>query len=106
MCQVEEELVMMIASGSITATISQQDGMVRFDTSPASYSSPDMLALLEGGVTAAITLDRQVLGAEKWATHFAMIFTIFGTNSSCLLCSFILSYLMSEVSRNFFVTMS
>ena len=56
----EEELVMMIASGSITATISQQDGMVRFDTSPASYSSPDMLALLEGGVTAAITLDRQV----------------------------------------------
>ena len=51
---------MMIASGSITATISQQDGMVRFDTSPASYSSPDMLALLEGGVTAAITLDRQV----------------------------------------------
>ena len=62
MCQVEEELVMMIASGSITATISQQDGMVRFDTSPASYSSPDMLALLEGGVTAAITLDRQVQG--------------------------------------------
>ena len=53
-------MVMMIASGSITATISQQDGMVRFDTSPASYSSPDMLALLEGGVTAAITLDRQV----------------------------------------------
>ena len=53
---------MMIASGSITATISQQDGMVRFDTSPASYSSPDMLALLEGGVTAAITLDRQVQG--------------------------------------------
>ena len=97
---------MMIASGSITATISQQDGMVRFDTSPASYSSPDMLALLEGGVTAAITLDRQVLATEKWATHFAMIFTLSGTNSSCLLCSFISSYLMSEVSRNFFVTMS
>ena len=67
---------MMIASGSITATISQQDGMVRFDTSPASYSSPDMLALLEGGVTAAITLDRQVLGTEKWTPHFAMIFTL------------------------------
>ena len=64
----EEELVMMIASGSITATISQQDGMVRFDTSPASYSSPDMLALLEGGVTAAITLDRQV--KNKWGRYF------------------------------------
>ena len=89
---VERELVSMIQTGSIHATISQQvcslfcyllmiiveidelicyllnifmllfvkDGMVKFDSNPETYSSPDMLQLLEGGVLAAITLDRQV----------------------------------------------
>ena len=67
---------MMIASGSITATISQQDGMVRFDTSPASYSSPDMLALLEGGVTAAITLDRQVQRGRYFISYHILSYLI------------------------------
>ena len=34
--------------------------MVKFDSNPENYSSPDMLQLLEGGVLAAITLDKQV----------------------------------------------
>ena len=59
--QVEKELVNMIQSGYIHATISQQDGMVRFDTSQGNFSSPEMLALLEDGVSAAISLDKQVL---------------------------------------------
>ena len=58
--QVEKELVNMIQSGYIHATISQQDGMVRFDTSQGNFSSPEMLALLEDGVSAAISLDKQV----------------------------------------------
>ena len=37
-----------------------QDGMVKFDSNPENYSSPDMLHLLEAGVLAAITLDKQV----------------------------------------------
>ena len=53
-------MVNMIQSGSIHATISQQDGMVRFDTSQGNFSSPEMLALLEDGVSAAISLDKQV----------------------------------------------
>jgi len=63
--QVEKELVNMIQSGSIHATISQQDGMVRFDTSQGNFSSPDMLALLEDGVSAAISLDKQVTVMEE-----------------------------------------
>ena len=49
-----------LQAGSIHAAISQQDGMVRFDTDPESYSSPGMLRLLESEVQAAIRLDRQV----------------------------------------------
>jgi len=56
----EREIVEMIKNGSIHATISQQDGMVRFDLNPESYSSPDMLRLVEESVTRAINLDRQV----------------------------------------------
>jgi len=56
----EREIVEMIRAGSIHATISQQDGMVRFDLNPESYSSPDMLRLVEESVTKAISLDKQV----------------------------------------------
>jgi len=63
--QVEKELVNMIQSGYIHATISQQDGMVRFDTSQGNFSSPEMLALLEDGVSAAISLDKQVTVMEE-----------------------------------------
>ena len=38
--------------------------MVRFDTSTENSSSPEMLSLLEDGVTAAIRLDKQV--SESW----------------------------------------
>lgn len=62
---VERELVAMIEAGSIHAAISQQDGMVRFDTDPESYSSPGMLRLLESEVQAAIRLDRQVTRLEE-----------------------------------------
>ena len=41
--------------------------MVRFDTSPENSSSPEMLSLLEEGVSAAITLDRQVDRVDR--TH-------------------------------------
>lgn len=58
--QAEREIVEMIRTGSIHATISQQDGMVRFDLNPESYSSPDMLRLVEESVTTAIALDKQV----------------------------------------------
>lgn len=56
----ESEIVEMIRSGSIHATISQQDGMVRFDLNPESYCSPDMLKMVEESVTKAINLDKQV----------------------------------------------
>jgi len=62
---VERELVGMIEAGSIHATISQQDGMVRFDTNPESYSSPDMLRMLEEEVRAAMALDKQVTKMEE-----------------------------------------
>ena len=39
--------------------------MVKFDSNPENYSSPDMLQLLEGGVLAAITLDKQVTLMEE-----------------------------------------
>ena len=63
--EVEAELVSMIQAGSIQARISQQDGMVSFDTNPDSFSSPAMLGLLEAGVSAAICLDRQVTSMEE-----------------------------------------
>ena len=63
--EVEAELVSMIQAGSIQARISQQDGMVSFDTNPDSFSSPAMLGLLEAGVSAAIFLDRQVTSMEE-----------------------------------------
>jgi len=63
--QVEAELVGMIEAGSIQATISQQDGMVRFDTKSESYSSPAMLHTLEEEVKKAILLDKQVLVLEE-----------------------------------------
>ena len=63
--EVEAELVSMIQAGSIQARISQQDGMVSFDTNPESFSSPSMLGLLEAGVSAAICLDRQVSSMEE-----------------------------------------
>jgi len=62
---VEAELVKMIQSGSIHATISHQDGMVRFDRKQENYSSPVMLRLLEDQVTAAMALDSQVTGLEE-----------------------------------------
>lgn len=58
--QAEREIVEMIKAGSIHATISQQDGMVRFHLNPESYQSPDMLRLVEESVTRAINLDKQV----------------------------------------------
>jgi COP9 signalosome complex subunit 3 len=63
--EVEKELVGMIEAGSIHATISQQDGMVRFDTNPESYSSPKMLQLLEEEVRLAMMLDKQVTQLEE-----------------------------------------
>jgi len=63
--EVEREIVGMIEAGSIHARISQADGMVRFDTDPESFSSPDMLRMLEEEVTLAITLDNQVVGMEE-----------------------------------------
>jgi len=63
--EVEREIVGMISSGSIHARISQADGMVRFDTDPESFSSPDMLRMLEEEVKLAITLDKQVVGMEE-----------------------------------------
>ena len=45
-----------------------QDGMVRFDTSTENSSSPEMLSLLEDGVTAAIRLDKQV--SESWCNIY------------------------------------
>ena len=68
----EKELVNMIQSGYIHATISQQDGMVRFDTSQGNFSSPEMLALLEDGVSAAISLDKQVLLFSYNLTIFSL----------------------------------
>jgi len=65
----ELELVEMIKNRSIHATISQQDGMVRFDLNPESYSSPDMLKLVEEAVNKAITLDKQV----EQLTHEVML---------------------------------
>lgn len=58
-------ILYMIQAGSIQARISQQDGMVSFDTNPESFSSPGMLGLLEAGVSAAICLDRQVSSMEE-----------------------------------------
>jgi len=62
---VEAELVKMIQSGSIHATISHQDGMVRFDRKQENYSSPVMLRLLEDQVNAAMALDCQVTRLEE-----------------------------------------
>merc|ERR1712226_366819 len=55
----------MIEAGSIHATISQADGMVRFDTNPESYSSSDMLRMLEEEVNLAMVLDKQVVTMEE-----------------------------------------
>lgn len=63
--EVEKEIVGMIEAGSIHATISQADGMVRFDTNPESYSSPDMLRMLEDEVKLAMMLDKQVVSMEE-----------------------------------------
>jgi len=63
--EVEKEIVGMIEAGSIHATISQADGMVRFDTNPESYSSADMLRMLEEEVNLAMVLDRQVVAMEE-----------------------------------------
>jgi len=63
--EVERELVGMIEAGTIHATISQQDGMVRFDTNPESYSSPEMLRMLEEEVKEAMLLDKQVTNLEE-----------------------------------------
>jgi len=62
---VEKEIVGMIEAGSIQATISQADGMVRFDTNPEAYSSPEMLRMLEEEVKLAIMLDKQVVSMEE-----------------------------------------
>jgi len=56
----EKEIVEMIREGAIHATISQQDGMVSFDPNPESYSSPEMLRLVEGIASSAITMDKKV----------------------------------------------
>lgn len=56
----EKEIIEMIREGCIHATISQQDGMVSFDPNPESYSSPEVLRLVEGIATRAITLDKKV----------------------------------------------
>lgn len=63
--EVEREIVAMIEAGSIHATISQQDGMVRFDTNPEAYSSPEMLRMLEEEVKLAMALDKQVVAMEE-----------------------------------------
>jgi len=63
--QVEKEIVCMIEAGTIHATISQADGMVRFDTHPESYASPAMLRVLEEEVKMAISLDKQVVTMEE-----------------------------------------
>ena len=39
--------------------------MVKFATSPESYSSPSMLRILEDNVSTAIQLDRKVHGLEE-----------------------------------------
>jgi len=56
----EKEIVEMIREGDIHATISQQDGMVSFDPNPESYSSPEMLKLVEGIASSAIIMDKKV----------------------------------------------
>ena len=56
----EQEIIEMIREGCIHATISQQDGMVSFDHNPESYSSPEVLQLVEGIAIRAIELDRKV----------------------------------------------
>jgi len=63
--EAEKAIVEMISQGTIHATISQQDGMVKFATSPESYSSPAMLRILEDNVSTAIQLDRKVHGLEE-----------------------------------------
>jgi len=63
--EVEREIVGMIEAGSIHARISQADGMVRFDTDPEAYSSPDMLRMLEDEVKLAMMLDKQVVAMEE-----------------------------------------
>lgn len=63
--EAEKAIVEMISQGTIHATISQQDGMVKFATSPESYSSPAMLRILEDNVSTAIHLDKKVHGLEE-----------------------------------------
>jgi len=61
----EMQLVSMIEEGSIFARISQQDGMVRFDTNPESYNSVKMLRNLESKVENLISLDTRITSMEE-----------------------------------------
>jgi len=61
----EKQLVAMIEEGSIFARISQQDGMVRFDTNPESYNSVKMLRNLESKVENLISLDNHISSMEE-----------------------------------------
>jgi len=63
--EAERAIVEMISAGTIHATISQQDGMVKFATNPENYSSPAMLRILEENVDTAILLDKKVHGLEE-----------------------------------------
>jgi len=63
--EAEKAIVEMIAAGTIHATISQQDGMVKFDSNPESYSSPAMLRFLEENVDTGMLLDKKVHALEE-----------------------------------------
>lgn len=63
--EAERWLVIMIEEGSIHATISQKDGMVRFDTNPERFASVSMLKKLESSIIGAIKLDSQIVGMDE-----------------------------------------
>merc|ERR1712141_493288 len=59
----EMQLVSMIEEGSIFARISQQDGMVRFDTNPESYNSVKMLRNLDNHIT---SMEEEIMINQKY----------------------------------------
>lgn len=63
--EAERWLVIMIEEGSIHATISQKDGMVRFDTNPERFASVNMLKKLESSIKESIRLDAQILAMDE-----------------------------------------
>jgi hypothetical protein len=63
--EAENAIVHMIENGSLTATISQAQGTVSFETDSEQYNTPEMAARLDRHIKTAIALDKKVKALDE-----------------------------------------